>query len=200
MAVCSIDKQWSWGTGVLPVCAVVDAADLLAGLQQVQDPGCTATLLFDLWVTTFDLRLGFSINVKRLLVWRVTILDWQKNKPTQKIYKRLKMKLCQHYQKNRISQTWSCSELKMFINFSKTIWPDLLCSYSFTFATDQMFFWREDDRASAGLIWKNFGANAGSLFGIMTWNVVKTDCSVMVRPDEEWVWVWLLNTKAKVIL
>ena len=48
MAVCKKDIQRGWGTVVLPVCVVVDAAHLLACLQQVQDPSRISTFLLDL--------------------------------------------------------------------------------------------------------------------------------------------------------
>lgn len=55
----------------IPVVAVVNAAHLLAGLQQVQDPCSAAALLLHLGVARLDLGFGLRVDVQRLLVRRV---------------------------------------------------------------------------------------------------------------------------------
>lgn len=55
----------------IPVVAVVDAAHLLAGLQQVQDPRSAAALLLHLGVARLGLGFGLRVDVQRLLVRRV---------------------------------------------------------------------------------------------------------------------------------
>lgn len=57
-----------------PVVAVVDAAHLLAGLQQVQDAGRAAALLLHLGVARLDLWFDLRVDVQRLLVRRVHAL------------------------------------------------------------------------------------------------------------------------------
>lgn len=56
------------GVFILPVGVVVDPAHLFAGLQQVQDPCRTSTLLLHLRVATLDLRLGLRVYVQGLFV------------------------------------------------------------------------------------------------------------------------------------
>lgn len=52
----------------LPVGAVVNPTNLLACLQQIQNPCSTVVLFLDLQTGTFDLRLGLCVYVQHLLV------------------------------------------------------------------------------------------------------------------------------------
>lgn len=56
------------GGGELPVGAVVNPTDLLAGLQQVQNPCSTVVLLLRLQTGTFHLWLALRVYVQHLLV------------------------------------------------------------------------------------------------------------------------------------
>lgn len=56
------------GQARLPVSAVVNATNLLAGLQQVQDPCGAVVLLLRLHAGAFHLRLGLGVYVQHLLV------------------------------------------------------------------------------------------------------------------------------------